>query len=191
MFVNSWHMSEGESLAMWKLYDPSGQGIAVVSTFERLRKSLESAPETVHIGCVAYVDYQTEEKWLGNLLDPVIHKHRAFSHESEIRAVIWDTKSYGAYLYRIQREVASRHGFELEPVTFYRDGESVAQPHYRNVGMEPPSGLALDCDLGHLVEYVVVSPTSPQWVMENIEYYLSQAIGKKVVASELKSGPFF
>lgn len=34
--VNCWHMNATESAAMWKLYLPGGEGIAIRSSFERL-----------------------------------------------------------------------------------------------------------------------------------------------------------
>ena len=41
--VNCWHLNEHESAAMWKLYQPSGDGIAIRSTCGHLRKS---SPQT-------------------------------------------------------------------------------------------------------------------------------------------------
>ena len=50
IFVNSWHENDSESLAMWKLYDPTGYGIAVVSSFDRLRSSLAANEEIIYVG---------------------------------------------------------------------------------------------------------------------------------------------
>ena len=37
-FVNCWHMNDFESAAMWRLYLKSNEGIAIQSTFRRLKK---------------------------------------------------------------------------------------------------------------------------------------------------------
>lgn len=86
-FVNCWHLSEVESAAMWSLYTPLGQGVAVRSTYSRLTESLR-VDEQVFVGRVKYVDPATE--WIpeGNLLYPFVHKRRSFAHEREVRAVV-------------------------------------------------------------------------------------------------------
>lgn len=84
--VNCWHMNEHESAAMWNLYGASG--IAVQSTYERLRDSIVDT-ETVFIGCVEYLDYSKDQIPGGNLLAPFLFKRKSFEHERELRACIW------------------------------------------------------------------------------------------------------
>lgn len=86
-FISCWHASEVESAAMWSLYAPLGQGVAVRSTYSRLTESLQT-DEQVFVGRVNYVDPANE--WIpeGNLLYPYTHKRRSFAHESEVRAVV-------------------------------------------------------------------------------------------------------
>jgi hypothetical protein len=112
MFINSWHMAEDESLAMWKLYNPSGYGIAMVSGFTRLSDSIKQNDQNIYIGKLTYVDYETEDKWLGNSFDPFMHKHRAFMHEKEVRAVVWD-KGFQAYWRNAHKEIAAK--YDLPP----------------------------------------------------------------------------
>ena len=85
--INCWHMNEHESAAMWKLYLKSDEGIAVQSTYNKLRASITD-DEKVFLGVVKYIDYETE--WIdgGNLLTPFVHKRKSFEHEREVRAVV-------------------------------------------------------------------------------------------------------
>jgi hypothetical protein len=97
--VNSWHISEFESAALWKLYLKSDEGVSVQSTFRRLRDSLSGMPDThVFIGKVEYIDYNTD--WLpeGNMLYPFVHKRKSFEHERELRAVVQKYPASGAGL---------------------------------------------------------------------------------------------
>ena len=87
--VNCWHLGERESAAMWRLYLKSNEGIAVQSTYCRLRDALARASETVWIGRVRYLDYDEEMIWESNGLAPIVCKRRSFQHEKELRAVIW------------------------------------------------------------------------------------------------------
>lgn len=86
--INCWHLNEYESAAMWKLYLKSNEGIAVRSTFNRLKVSFEAEKQDIFIGKVRYIDY--EKDWLpeGNLLYPFVHKRKSFAYEQELRAII-------------------------------------------------------------------------------------------------------
>ena len=85
--VNCWHMNEHESAAMWRLYLKSNEGIAVQSTYRKLRDALTDE-ETIHLGVVKYIDYETDLINNGDLLSALIHKRKSFEHEREVRALI-------------------------------------------------------------------------------------------------------
>lgn len=86
-FVSCWHMNEGESAAMWKLYAKTNEAVALKSSFFRLANELD---DKTYVGMVDYIDFETA--WLpeGNTLYPYVHKHLSFAHEQEVRAVIQD-----------------------------------------------------------------------------------------------------
>lgn len=88
--VSCWHMNNHESAAMWKLYLKSDEGIAIQSSYKKLRESIIDT-ETVHLGKVSYIDYETDR--FNSPFDayefaPYIHKRKSFEHEREVRAVI-------------------------------------------------------------------------------------------------------
>jgi len=85
--INCWHINNYESAAMWKLYLKSDEGIAIQSTYSKLKKSLIDR-ETVYLGKVIYLDYDTDSIDERNLLGPFVHKRRSFAHEQEIRALV-------------------------------------------------------------------------------------------------------
>lgn len=84
-YVNSWHVNERESAAMWRLYLTADEGIAVISTYERLFAAL---PVSAYLGLVSYLDYDREWMNESNVFYPFVHKRRSFEHERELRAVI-------------------------------------------------------------------------------------------------------
>lgn len=53
-FSSCWRASDDESEAMWQRYCPSGQGVAIQTTYAKLRDSL---PDHTHIGLVSYIDH--------------------------------------------------------------------------------------------------------------------------------------
>lgn len=94
--VNCWHISGYESAAMWKLYLKSEEGIAIRSSFKRLRDSLkyDSLRESrfnIYIGKVQYIDYEEDEIPI-SFWAPFFHKRKSFKHESELRVLIQKRK---------------------------------------------------------------------------------------------------
>jgi hypothetical protein len=83
-FVSCWNLSEYESAALWHVY---GRGIAIKSTFARLRDSL-TTEMPVYIGTVAYIDYAHDTFPAGNAFYPLMHKRLYFETEHELRAVV-------------------------------------------------------------------------------------------------------
>lgn len=86
--INCWHKNEHESAAMWNLYVQGGEGIAIQSTFRRLRDSITD-PIEVYLGVVQYIDYSTTQIGSDDLLSAFMHKRRSFEHEQEVRALIF------------------------------------------------------------------------------------------------------
>lgn len=85
VYINCWHMNDGESDGMWKLYGDISSSVCIQSTFERL---YECTGDNCNIGIVKYADYQTAEISPTNLFNLYLHKRTSFSHEQEIRAIL-------------------------------------------------------------------------------------------------------
>lgn len=90
--VNCWHMNPMESAAMWSLYLRSNDGIAIRSSYRRLRDCFRDT-RAIYLGKVTYMDYQTGNLPNLNLLHAFVHKLMSYEHEREVRALIinhWD-----------------------------------------------------------------------------------------------------
>jgi hypothetical protein len=89
MFINSWHVSDYESAAMWKLFTNGGEGVAIRSRFCDFSASLSREElYAIHIGLVSYVDYETAMIPEGDPFYPFLHKRKSFEYEHELRAII-------------------------------------------------------------------------------------------------------
>jgi hypothetical protein len=89
-FANCWHENRHESAAMWRLYLESHEGIAVRSTFTRLRDCFSPASQSIYIGKVKYLDYKAERIPENKMAAACMHKRLSFAHEQEVRAVFID-----------------------------------------------------------------------------------------------------
>jgi len=88
LFVSSWHLSEHESAAMWKVYSAAGQGIAVQSTVGAIQTALRDAEDRVMIGRVKYIDYGADPMSDYNLFTLAYCKRKSFEYEKELRLSI-------------------------------------------------------------------------------------------------------
>ncbi len=90
VMLSCWHMNEYESAAMWKLYCPQGDGVAIRTTAGKLILGLPATVEDSGILAseVIYVDYDTFEIPEGNIFWRYMHKRMSFSHEQEFRAFL-------------------------------------------------------------------------------------------------------
>ena len=86
-FVSCWNASDHESHALWRIYCGSSDGMAVQTTFARLRQSVGGLP-------VLKVAYEKPgiRKRTPTLVDLVTKKRPMFAYEQEIRVVRDATK---------------------------------------------------------------------------------------------------
>lgn len=86
LYVNCWHLGNSESEAMWRLYCPGDNGVAIQTTYGKLVESIDH-DRWLYIGHVTYIDYELGGFPLNNLFYPVMHKRISFAHEQEVRLV--------------------------------------------------------------------------------------------------------
>lgn len=87
VYASCWHMAAYESAAMWRLYGGERESLAIRTTYSTLAEML---PRECILGCVNYVDYDTDLIPEDNVLSALMHKRHSFSHEREVRALYWN-----------------------------------------------------------------------------------------------------
>jgi hypothetical protein len=148
-YISCWHENDGESVAMWKLYLKSDEGIAMQTTFARLRAELNESPRFMHLGRVRCRDYTKESisggrpaaigrAWMIGPFAPFTQKRRGFVHEAEVRALFQD---------------------------YYKSLDDASEHEY---------GLAVPVDIERLVEDVYVAPETPAWLCATIQDILNK-----------------
>jgi hypothetical protein len=92
--VNCWHANESESEAMWRLYAENGKAVAVETTLDALKESIQKRESSsiVHIYKVKYLDFfdsalQPRDCVVEGHLAPLL-KRISYQHEREVRAFI-------------------------------------------------------------------------------------------------------
>ncbi len=140
-YANCWHINDFESAALWKLYSDSRNSLAIQSTVERLKQSLQNAPERLCLSEIQYADYDntwtkmfeiTKSPNSENQFNPATFKRISFKHERELRIM---------------------HRTLTDP-TFLQ---------HINEDPKTPIGEKVHCEINTLIETVYVSPTSEAW----------------------------
>ncbi|MFC7096073.1 DUF2971 domain-containing protein [Halobaculum marinum] len=150
-YMSCWHLNSYESVAMWDLYSSEGKGIAIQSTVQDFKHSIEDRPvksgseteeydnpqELIELGKVEYIDYAEDQIPHGNLTAPLFHKRKSFSHEREFRAVY---SKVGDVAELLDREEPQLDMFE-----------------------DFPAGEPVSINIDQLIEKVYIAPDSPDW----------------------------
>jgi hypothetical protein len=162
-FVNSWHIQNHESAAMWRLYLKSDEGLAIQSTTDRLIAGMANYKEyEVHVGMMKYIDYAKDAIPMGNLLSPFLHKRKSFEHERELRALIW----------------TPQHGKNSMPPGVNKHAHD--------------NGLYVSVELNDLIERIYVASTAPEWFHELINSLVTRfGLNKPVLQSDLAATPLY
>ena len=144
-YANCWHLSEIESDAMWKLYLKSGEGIAIQTTFKRLRDSIIDDKD-IFAGKINYIDFDKDVIHYGNLMNSALIKRKCFEHEKEFRTIYSPLKFEGPDENGIYRHISkpSHHGFEIK--------------------------INVNC----LIENIYVSPTCQKWFVDVVSDILNK-----------------
>lgn len=132
--VSCWHINDSENRRMWDDYIPEKEGIAIQSTFGRLKESIvDKTP--VYLGKVNYIDYNNAEIEGWNYFNYVLTKSKAeFEWESEVRGVIY-------------REPPNKMVNDIFP-----------RPDYTKVPFE--NGKAIKVDLNKMIQNIYVKTSS-------------------------------
>jgi hypothetical protein len=89
-YVSCW--SQGpESEAMWRLYCEGNEGVAMVTTYGKLRASLQDP--NLLITPVRYIDYRRDRLPGREYFQQLIHKRIGFVHEREVRVIYWSAEN--------------------------------------------------------------------------------------------------
>ena len=159
-YVSCWHLNETESEAMWRLYCPTNEGVALQTTYAKLAQSIQTVD--VYLGLVRYIDYRSQFMPLDNAFNPIMHKRKAFEHEREVRAVMWQINSI---------ESIERDFDELEC-------------HERN-----PRGFNVSIDLARTLDAIYVNPYAPDLYYEVVravmdKFSVSTSLKRSYLADE-------
>jgi hypothetical protein len=87
VFINCWNLSSYESHALWKIYCPSNEGVAIQTTIDKLKKSVPYP-----INKVTYKLKQQSD--LTDISKLITQKRPMFAYEKEIRIVIMNNFDY-------------------------------------------------------------------------------------------------
>lgn len=85
--VCCWSKYKSESGALWKIYSDFQKGVMIKSNINKLVASFERTTEKMSLSEIRYIDYDKDYMPDGNKMYPIIHKHKAYTFEEELRII--------------------------------------------------------------------------------------------------------
>lgn len=85
--ISCWNKSISESAALWKIYSDFHKGIMIVSKRSNVFEAFKDTEERIGMSEIKYIDYENDTIPEGNINWPIIHKHRAYEYENEVRLI--------------------------------------------------------------------------------------------------------
>ncbi len=154
--VNCWHVNENESVAMWKTYVESRQGIAIQSTCGRLIRSLDLwRSDVIQLAKVKYIRGPISGKSV-SLFESSLHKRKSYEYEKELRAFVF-------------RPRQTHDPDFMDSSTFQKHG-----------------GTYIDVCLEELIGKVYVSPIAQEWFKNLVQSVMTRySVKAKLIKSDL------
>ena len=186
VLVNCWHMNNSESAAMWNSYSYRNSGIALQSTFQRLKDSLKFCKEEIIIGEVQYLNYRNE--WLKENLgwDIFLTKKRPYEYERELRAlnIVYDNDLYNKELFN--DSFLNKYRINLPKEQRNTTKKILSINNEKMLPIYNP-GKHINIDLNTLIESIYVSPYVDEYFIEVIKSLIEKydISNKSIVLSEL------
>lgn len=164
-YVNCWHMNNKESLAMWLLYCGANQGVAIRTTYKKLRDCIHD--DQMAIGLIRYIDHELHPFGFDKKLFTIAKKNQQYGYEGYYL--------HGPFMHKME---AFAHEKEVRIVkTLFDQIENVTEPENQEPG---PQGITLDVPLESLVENIYVHPYSQEWYFEIVKSIVSK-YGPKMI----------
>jgi hypothetical protein len=157
--ASCWCESDHESAAMWGLYAPGKEGVAIVTSYRKLEEVVTSQGAVQLPDCLAgaarvrYLDHFSEgllDHGAQNAALPFMLKNISYAHEHEVRALViarWD-----------QEIPLSGLDFPIQPADFI--DEIVINPFGQPWFEKTVRGVAGRYGLGDRIHSSMLSPTN-------------------------------
>ena len=158
--VSCWHRASHESDAMWQLYANKWQGVAIQTSFDKIKNSVQPfkldpkyEAEELWAGNVAYVDL-IKERLEVSMMERFWYKHMPFEWEHEFRLAI-------------SLRMAEEFGVPV-----------------------PEHGIKVRFDIANLIEHIHLGPFISDEEIENVRAVASEyGLGDRIEISSLKGSP--
>lgn len=168
--VSCWHVNDRESKEMWNLYVPNDAGVALQTSFGRLKASFrfldpdwptygeifESQPVKLEAGQVKYVDSASPPMFTNSTRHAML-KSNYFQHEGELRI--------SAKLFPILGVPQPIPLGKLRPAKI----ESLVRSEAVLKQVKGKNGVYFPVDVNNLIENIYIAPNAPAEVAKTME----------------------
>jgi hypothetical protein len=135
--VHCWNIEKHQNAALWEQYLDSHQGVAIKTTVNDLKQSIDQSDGKFIFGKVEYIDYENDTI-PHDTIAPIYHKRNSFSHENEYRIFYdaGDSPGKGDYIDVDVNDLIQQ--IYISPVS---------QPWFRDLVEDVTEDYGLDCSI--------------------------------------------
>lgn len=201
--INCWSIVEFDCYAMWKLYAELEYGIAVTTTYSKLKNAIDNFDRPCVINRVIYrspqeqtidthesfnelqMAYNNIQPYLNYFNDPQEYVQSPESQKIEQLSVDFSNKALNFYTSLI---FSKRKAFEYE--NELRIATMITLKDFWLNNNQKLNGLKFPINLNYLIDNIYISPNAPDWLRNTIKKILHQfGIEKEVYISNLLTPP--
>jgi hypothetical protein len=166
--VNCWRIGESEADFMWRLYLKSNFGVAIKSNIKSIIQAFSETPENILISKVRYIDYDNDI-WYHPIEFP-------YGNYNFITPLFHKRKEY-------------LHETELR--LLHKVDEAEGDENYWTK-QEFEKGVFIDISINHLIDEIVLPPTSDYYIEDKVKELLNDfSLDKPVRKSKLSDEPVY
>ncbi|HBV88081.1 MAG TPA: hypothetical protein DEF42_15840 [Desulfosporosinus sp.] len=162
--ISCWHINESESAAMWETYARAGQGIAISTTINKLKKIQKPDGFELEMFNVEYIDFDREydEDYNRFELLPFKNKRKEFQYEQEFRMILYQNNPLSEPF----------KGVEINFSNPMKVGDIIKYGFVSKLNDIPSEGIKVKVNPYELIDEIIASPYMKDYEIIEIQRIL-------------------
>lgn len=166
IFISCWHIANSETMYMWQTYAGLNEGVAIQSSYGRLKSILDSR---FYIGLIKYYN---DEALPINQIFRHFYKLKHYENEKEVRAIYYSQDEFMNHIHGNATVNKLQYEFEIDPTVLIE--KIFISPSADNNFQTSVSELASFYNIPVKESCFGIPPKRLRTVLENIKYLLQQ-----------------
>jgi len=167
-YINCWSINNYESAAMWKVYGPPGESVAIKTNVGKLKESLKGFGIPIHMG---KVKYEKENIPHLDFYLPVLYKIKPYYDEHELRLCLSSAETPNPQDFTPLIEALKTFGCDMKSEDILKNCSDDEHSKKAN-----PKGICARVDLNSLIDKVIMCPDKKSYLKDSLIHTLKHVM---------------